>query len=201
MDKQKRRNVAVLVYQKVDGLDFSGPFDVFATASNWGKDFYVYTVSEKIEPIDTVSAFTILPKYDFSNCPIPDILIIPGGLGSRTEMNNEHITSWIRKMAGTAEQIISVCTGALLLAKANLLEGLKITTNRRATDLLREVAPQNSEIIENVRFVDNGKIVMSEGVTAGIDASLHVISKLIDKDRAIETANKLEYGGIDKNFS
>lgn len=192
-EQTKRRNVAVLVYEKVDGLDFSGPFEVFAAASNWGKDFYVYTVSETLEPINTVSDFKILPKYDISSCPTPHILIVPGGVGARTEMNNENLTSWIYKMAGTAEQVISVCTGALLLAKANLLEGLKITTNRRAIDLLRQAAPENSEMIENVRFVDNGKIVMSAGVSAGMDASLYVVSKLIDEKRAQEAADILEY--------
>lgn len=194
MGQVKRRNVAVLVYEKVDGLDFTGAFDAFATASDWGKDFYVYLVGEQLDPVSTISGFTIVPKYDFTTCPTPDVLIVPGGIGSRTEMHNELLTNWIGQIAESAELVLSVCTGALLLAKAGLLDGLKITTNRRAIDLLREIAPPNAEIVENVRFVDNGKIVMSAGVTAGIDASLHVIAKLVDPGRSIDTAKKLEYG-------
>lgn len=194
MGQVKRRNVAVLVYEKVDGLDFVGTFDAFATASNWGQDFYVYLVGEQLAPVNTISGFTIVPQYDFTNCPTPDVLIVPGGIGSRTEMHNEQLANWIGQMAETAELVLSVCTGALLLAKAGLLDGLKVTTNRNAIDLLREIAPPSAEVVENVRFVDNGKIVMSAGVTAGIDASLHAIAKLINTERAIETAKMLEYG-------
>lgn len=190
----RKRNVAVLLYEHVDGLDFCGAFDVFATASDWGKDFYTYTVSEKSELINTISSFTVAPKYNFSDCPKPDILVVPGGIGARTEMNNSELTSWIRRTSENSEIVLSICTGALLLAKANLLSGLKVTTNQRAMDLLAQVAPKDCEIISNVRYVDNGKIVMSAGVTAGMDASLHVVSKLLGEERAVETASRLEYG-------
>ncbi|GIP44394.1 AraC family transcriptional regulator [Paenibacillus sp. J45TS6] len=190
----RKRNVAVLLYEHVDGLDFCGAFDVFATASDWGKDFYTYTVSEKSELINTISSFTVAPKYNFSDCPKPDILVVPGGIGARTEMNNSELTSWIRRTSENSEIVLSICTGALLLAKANLLSGLKVTTNQRAMDLLAQVAPKDCEILRDVRYVDNGKIVMSAGVTAGMDASLHVVSKLLGEERAVETASRLEYG-------
>jgi ribosomal protein S18 acetylase RimI-like enzyme len=120
-------------------------------------------------------------------------MIIPGGLGSRTEMNNETITSWIRTRTDSAELVLSVCTGALLLAKANLLEGLKVTTNRTTMDLLREIVPSNTLVVEDVRYVDNGKILMSAGVTASFDMALHVVSRLFGEERALDTASKLEY--------
>lgn len=189
----RTRNVAVLLYEHVDGLDFCGAFDVFATASNWGEDFHTYTVSEKPGFINTISSFTVVPKYNFLDCPKPDILVIPGGIGARTEMNNSELTSWIRRTSENSEMVLSICTGALLLAKADLLSGLKVTTNQRAMDLLAQVAPKDCEIINNVRYVDNGKIVMSAGVTAGMDASLYVVSKLLGEERAIETASRLEY--------
>ncbi len=198
---ERARNVAVLIYEKVDTLDFAGPFDVFAVSSNWGKDFNVYTVSEKQVPVNTVSGITIYPKYSFDNCPVPDILIVPGGLGSRTEMNNETITSWIRTRTDSAELVLSVCTGALLLAKANLLDGLKVTTNRTAMDLLRKIVPSNASVVEEVRYVDNRKILMSAGVTAGFDMALHVVSRLFGEDRALETAYKLEYHWRSVNLS
>ena len=190
----RKRNVAVLLYEHVDGLDFCGAFDVFATASDWGKDFYTYTVSEKSELVNTISSFTVAPKYNFSDCPKPDILVVPGGIGARTEMNNLELTSWIRRTSENSQIVLSICTGALLLAKANLLSGLKVTTNQRAMDLLVQVAPKDCEILRDVRYVDNGKIVMSAGVTAGMDASLHVVSKLLGEERAVETASRLEYG-------
>ncbi|CAH1195033.1 hypothetical protein PAECIP111891_00585 [Paenibacillus allorhizoplanae] len=190
---ERARNVAVLIYEKVDLLDIAGPFDVFGVSSNWGKDFKVYTVGEKQNPVNTVSGLTIQPKYSFDNCPLPDILIVPGGLGSRTEMNNAAITSWINQTSASAEIVLSVCTGALLLAKANLLDGLRVTTNRNAFDLLRENAPPSAVIVEDVRYVDNGKIVMSAGVTAGFDAALYVVARLFGEERALASAAKIEY--------
>lgn len=190
----KARNVAVLLYEKVDALDVTGPFDVFAVASNWGQDFNVYTVAlDADKPVRTVSNLTLQPDYSAQNLPNPDILVIPGGLGARQEMYNERLTSWIRGIAAHAEIVLSVCTGALLLAKAGMLENSSITTNRRAMDLLREAAPDSATVVEDVRYVDNGRIVMSAGVTAGIDAALHIVSRLHGEDRAFDTASKLEY--------
>ena len=194
----RARNVAVLVYEKVDTLDLAGPFDVFATSSNWGKDFHVYTVGERAIPVKTVSGLTIIPSYCFNDCPAPNILIVPGGLGSRTEMHNALVTEWIRTVTESAELVISVCTGALLLAKANVLNGLRVTTNRRAMDLLRDVLPSDATVIEDVRFVDNGKIILSAGVTAGFDAALHAVARLCGEERAIDTASKLEYRWLEK---
>ncbi|WP_139993786.1 GNAT family N-acetyltransferase [Paenibacillus paridis] len=197
----KPRNVAVFIYEQVDTLDVTGPYDVFAVSSNWGKDFDVYTVGERQSTVHTVSGLAICPKYGFDNCPAPDILVIPGGLGARKEMNNEAITAWIQKMAASAEHVLSVCTGALLLAKANVLDGLQITTNRRAIDLLREAAPTSAKIVEDVRYVDNGQIILSAGVTAGMDAALHLVRRLLGSEKAHHTASMLEYHWREPGFS
>ncbi|WP_341282673.1 GNAT family N-acetyltransferase [Paenibacillus sp. FSL H8-0537] len=190
---KQTRNVAVLVYERVDTLDFAGPFDIFAISSGKDRDFNVYTVGETKKALLTLSGIAITPAHSFEDCPVPDLLIVPGGMGSRTEMHNEKLTNWIRQMAEHAELILSVCTGALLLAKANLLDGLRITTNRRALDLLRELAPSSAVIVENVRYVDNGKCVMSAGVTAGMDAALYVVARLHGQERAEQTAAIIEY--------
>lgn len=187
------RNVAVLVYEGVDTLDMAGPFDVFAVSSNWGKDLCVYTVGERAAPVTTVSGVTVVPRYTLADCPAPDVLVVPGGLGSRREMHNEALTAWIRAAAGRAELVLSVCTGALLLAKAGLLGGLRITTNRRAFDLLEAAAPASAEIVRDVRYVDNGKVVMSGGVTTGMDAALHIVARLFGTERARTSAELLEY--------
>ncbi|AZN41122.1 GNAT family N-acetyltransferase [Paenibacillus albus] len=188
------KNVAVLLYDQVDSLDVTGPFDTFAAASNWGQDFRVYTVAlESTDPIRTISGLTIQPDFASSDCPPPDILVVPGGWGSRKEMHNEKLTGWIYATSQQASFTLSVCTGALLLAKAGILEELRATTNRRAMDLLKEAAPASATLVENVRYVDNGRVITSAGVTAGIDAALHLVSKLHGEERAIETASRLEH--------
>ncbi|MFK7696816.1 DJ-1/PfpI family protein [Paenibacillus sp. HJGM_3] len=187
------RNVAVFIFEQVEPLDFAGPFEVFLAGSNRGQDFQVYTVAEHDSPIIALGGLSINPAYTIANCPKPDLLVIPGGWGSRKEMNNETITNWIREVSDDIEIILSVCTGALILAKAKLLDGLKVTTNRSAIHELRNVVPTSTEIIEEARYVDNGKIVLSAGVSAGMDAALYVVEKLLGEDRAIEAANIMEY--------
>ncbi|RJE85130.1 GNAT family N-acetyltransferase [Paenibacillus sp. 1011MAR3C5] len=189
----RAKQVAVLMYEGVDTLDLAGPFDVFAVASNWGQDFHVYTAALEKKEYRSISGITLVPTYSAEDCPIPDILVVPGGWGARTEMHNGVITAWIRSLSTQAELTISVCTGALLLAKAGLLDGLSVTTNSRAMDLLREAAPASARIVEGVRYVDNGSIIMSAGVTAGIDAALHAVGRLAGEERALDTAAKLEY--------
>ncbi|MFF2886186.1 GNAT family N-acetyltransferase [Paenibacillus sp. NPDC057967] len=189
----KAKQVAVLMYEGVDTLDLAGPFDVFAVASNWGQDFYVYTAALEKRECRSISGITLVPSYSAEDCPRPDILIVPGGWGARTEMHNGAMTDWIRSLSKQAELTISVCTGALLLAKAGLLDGLSATTNSRAMNLLRESVPASTRIVEGVRYVDNGNIILSAGVTAGIDAALHAVARLAGEERALDTAAKLEY--------
>ncbi|MFB7816667.1 DJ-1/PfpI family protein [Paenibacillus chitinolyticus] len=190
---RQTRNVAVLIFEQVEPLDFAGPFEVFIAGSNSGQDFNVFTVAENDSPIKASGGLSINPAYTIANCPKPDILVVPGGWGSRKEMNNETITNWIRETSNDVEIILSVCTGALLLAKATLLDGLKVTTNRLAINELRDVVPTSTEILEEARYVDNGKIVLSAGVSAGMDAALYVVEKLLGEDTAIEAANVMEY--------
>jgi transcriptional regulator GlxA family with amidase domain len=194
MDQGRQaRNVAILIFENVEPLDFVGPFEVFISGSNRGKDFSVYTVAENECPIKAIGNLSINPNYTIHTCPKPDILIVPGGWGSRKEMFNEIITNWIRETSNNVEILLSVCTGALILAKADLLDGLKVTTNRSAINELQELVPASTEIINEARYIDNGKIVISGGVSAGIDAALYVVGKLISEERAIHAANMMEY--------
>ncbi|MGQ4668052.1 DJ-1/PfpI family protein [Metabacillus halosaccharovorans] len=194
MDCVKRpKNVAILIYEYVEILDFAGPYEVFLVGSNRGHDFSVYTVAEEKRPVHALGNLSINSTYSIHNCPTPDILIIPGGWGSRKEMHNRNLTNWINEKSNEAELVLSVCTGALLLAKANLLEGLRLTTNQNALNELKEVAPTSAVIVENARYIDNGKIILSAGVSAGIDMSLYVVEKLLGNERAIQAANLMEY--------
>ena len=188
------RNVAILIFDEVEVLDFCGPFEVFSVTGRREdlNPFNVYTVAEKEQAILARNRLSINPGYTIRVCPQPDILIVPGGLGTRKEMHNLVLVDWIRGCSQKAELVLSVCTGALLLAKAGLLEGLGATTHNGAIDLLREVAP-NTLVQADKRIVDNGKIIVSAGISAGIDMALHVVAKLLGKEQAFNTAQYMEY--------
>lgn len=118
--------------------------------------------------------------------------LVPGGIGTRKVINNELMIEWIRRTADDAELVLSVCTGALLLGKAGLLDGLEVTTHHVAYDLLRAIVPDGT-VHEDRRFVDNGKILTSAGITAGVDMSLHVVQRLCGPVVAAATAKHMEY--------
>jgi transcriptional regulator GlxA family with amidase domain len=188
------RNVAILVFDDVEVLDFCGPFEVFSVTMRQDNvsPFNVYTVAEKSGPIMARNQLSINPRYTISDHPHPHILLVPGGYGTRREMYNTTLIDWIRSRSRESDLVLSVCTGALLLAKAGLLEGLAATTHHGAMELLREVAP-NTTIQEDKRIVDNGKIVLSAGISAGIDMALYVVSKLLGEKQALKTAHYMEY--------
>ncbi|MFQ5842110.1 MAG: DJ-1/PfpI family protein [Thermodesulfobacteriota bacterium] len=190
----RSRNMAILIFDEVEVLDFCGPFEVFSVAGR-GENvnpFTVYTVAEKSGPVMARNHLSVNPRYTIVDCPQPDILLVPGGYGTRREMGNTTLIDWIKGRSQEAELVLSVCTGALMLAKAGLLEGLAATTHHSAMELLREVAP-NTTIHEGKRIVDNGRVIVSAGISAGIDMSLYVISKLLGKEQALKTAHHLEY--------
>jgi transcriptional regulator GlxA family with amidase domain len=188
------RRVAILIFDEVEVLDFCGPFEVFAVtgARAEEKPFEVFTVAATAAPITARNGLSVNPNYTFADCPQADLLIIPGGYGTRPLMHNQVVLDWIKAQAAHAELVMSVCTGALLLAKAGLLEGLAATTHWAAMDLLREAAPHTTVQPEQ-RFVDNGRILLSAGISAGIDLSFHIVARLLGRDVAAETARWMEY--------
>lgn len=190
----RARKVAILLFDEVEVLDFGGPFEVFSVAGRRENLdlFNVFTVAENTGPVFARSRLSINPQYSIRDCPTPHILVVPGGYGSRSEMHNTVLLDWIRHIAREAELVLSVCTGALLLAKAQLLEGLSATTHHGAFDLLEEIAP-NTKVERAQRVVDNGHIILSAGVSAGIDMSLHVVARLYGIEQARETAAYMEY--------
>jgi len=190
----RARNVAILIFDEVEVLDFAGPFEVFSVTGRRKQQtpFEVYAVAERPGPVLARNQLSVSPRYTLVDCPPPDILVVPGGRGTRREMNNAGLIEWIKTTAARAEFVLSICTGALLLAKAGLLDSLKATTHHGALDLLREVAP-NTTIFDNQRVIDNGKIIVSAGVSAGIDAAFHVIARLLGEEEAMETARYMEY--------
>jgi transcriptional regulator GlxA family with amidase domain len=188
------RNIAVLLFPDVELLDFAGPFEVFSVASGWSEPpaFNVHTVAEKPGPVLAKNGMSLNPHHLLTDCPAPDVVVVPGGLGTRREVNNEALVGWIGRAAAKAEVVLSVCTGALLLAKAGLLDGLAATTHHGATDLLRQVALRTT-VREGVRFVDSRKVVTSAGIATGIDAALHVVGKLLGPEQAEKAARYMEH--------
>lgn len=190
------RIVLVTLFDDVDTLDFTGPLEVFSITGQRATGpvpFTVTTVAERLAPpIITRSGLLITPYYTFANSPQADILVIPGGLGARHERNNPHVIEYIKRQAEEAEIVLTVCTGALLLAATGLLNGMKATTHSSALGELARTAP-DCTVLEGPRWVDNGKIVTSGGITAGIDTALHIVQRLQGADAAHETAAHMEY--------
>ncbi|HRD50704.1 MAG: DJ-1/PfpI family protein [Candidatus Competibacter sp.] len=189
------RNVAILLFDEVEVLDFAGPFEVFAVANELHDDalFRVFTVAALAGPIRARNGLSVNPDYLLSSTPRPDVLIVPGGIGTRPLLGDETLLGWIAATTRANELTLSICSGALLLAKAGLLTGLKATTHHQVIALLREVAP-DTEIVADVRYVDNGRIVTAAGISAGIDASLHVVRRLCGEAVSTRTAAYMEYG-------
>ena len=180
--------VALVVYEHVELLDLAGPGEVFAAA---GSNFDVYTVAETRSPVVSQGFLTIEPEYSISDAPMPDILVVPGG-GIRSVRDSQAMMAWIERASHAAEISISVCSGAFILAEAGLLDGAEATTFYAATDSLAEHYPE-IRVHENVRWVDNGAVITTAGVSAGIDGALRVVSKLLGADAAIQTAAYMQY--------
>jgi transcriptional regulator GlxA family with amidase domain len=189
-----KKNIAILLFDDVEVLDFAGPFEVFAVTDELrGNDtFNVFTFAENIGTIRARNGLKVVPHFARENCPAPHILVVPGGAGTRPLLHKPALLEWLRLKSRHAELTMSVCTGALVLAKAGLLEGLRATTHHECFNLLRETAP-DIEVVETERFIDNGRILTAAGISAGIDGSLHVVERLLGREAAENTARYMEY--------
>jgi len=186
--------VAILLFDDVEVLDFAGPFEVFTAADErrQGTAFATYTVAETAGEIRCHNGLRVVPDHTFATCPPAAVLVVPGGFGTRALLQRPAAVEWLRGRAEQAEIVMSVCTGALVLARAGLLDGLHVTTHYEALDLLRTLAPR-AIVDRGARFHDNGKILTAAGVSAGIDCALHVVARLLGAETAAETARYIEY--------
>jgi len=186
------RNVAVLLFPGVQIIDYTGPWEVLGHARIDGhKAFRIYSVGETTSPIETAMGMTVIPSFDLARAPRPDVLVIPGG-NVDPQLSHEALIRWIQQSAKTAEVVLSVCNGAFFLAQAGLLDGLEATTFAGMIDDLKTAAPK-TRVVRDKRFVDNGKIITSAGLSSGIDGALHVIEKLYGKGTAQIAAVGMEY--------
>ena len=196
------RNVGILLFPDVELLDFAGPYEAF-TAANYGgngaKVFEVFTVAEQPGELRVRAGLRVVPDYTLADVPKIDVLVVPGGQGTRREVNNPRLVGWIAEVAGRAELTTSVCTGAFLLAEAGVLAERSVATTHWASiDRLRDTYP-SVVVRHDVRYVDDGAVVSSAGVSAGIDMSLHVIERLCGHDVATGSARLMEYDNWPSN--
>jgi len=189
-----KRSVGILLFDNVETLDFAGPFEVFSVTDELQQHtaFQVFTCALHAQPVRGKHNLLITPHYTLETMPLADILVIPGGSGTRALLHQADFVPWLRRASAQAECVLSVCSGALLLAKARLLDNLQATTHHEVINELATLAPRTM-IHQNRRFVDNGKIITSAGISAGIDASLHIVERVLGAAAAAATCQYMEY--------
>ncbi len=180
------RRVAILVFDGVEIIDFTGPYEVFGAAG-----FDVYTVAETKTVVTTAMGMRVVPKYGFADAPQPSVVVVPGG-GVQQARRSAATLRWITDVSKGADETMSVCNGAFILASAGLLDGLSATTTFHLIGRLAAEFPKTT-VVSDRRFVDNGKIITTAGLSSGIDGALHVVEKLSGKGEAQAAALQIEY--------
>ena len=196
-----RTSVGILIFHDVEVLDFAGPFEVFSRTrllpgvesrrSDESAPFSVFTVARSAEPVVATGGLRVEPHHAFDTAPAIDILVVPGGFGTRPLLEDDRVLGWIGTAARRASLTTSVCTGALLLAKAGLLRDRRATTHWGALDALAALDP-TIRVDRTARVVDD-RVITSAGVSAGMDMAFHVVSKVCGDAVADETARYVDY--------
>jgi len=196
---EKRKQTGIVIFNDVEALDYCGPFEVFSVVRlNEQKrreepsPFHVFLVAETKNIIVTAGGMKVVPDYAFDDCPPLDILVVPGGWGTRAEMNNERLLGWLARRARQVETLAAVCTGALLLGKAGLLDGKRATTHWRSLEWMQELFPK-TRVERQLHFVEDGALFTSAGISAGIDMALKVVARHFGEAIARATARQMEY--------
>ena len=197
----KKINVGIFIFDEVEVLDFAGPFEVFSRTrllkgaesrrSDDSAPFNPFTVSIDTKPLTATGGLKIIADYTFNNFPKIDILIVPGGYGTRTLLNNESLLKWIKAVSSKANITASVCTGSLLLAKAGLLEGKRATTHWGAIEALKSIS-KDIHVIRDRRVV-NDEIITSAGVSSGIDMAFMIVENFYGEEVSSDTAKYIEF--------
>ena len=195
------RNVGILIYDDVEVLDFAGPYEVFTTASRMAArvapaepaPFRVFTIASRAVPVRARAGLALSPDHDFGHHPSIDVLVVPGGVVTR-ELARPEVAAWIADAAGRSELTVSICTGSFLLAQAGLLDGCTATTHWEDLDDMRRQFPAVQVVGRaGLRWVDQGRVVTSAGISAGIDVSLHVVERLVGRALAERTARQMDF--------
>jgi len=200
-----QKRVGILIFPDAEVLDFCGPFEVFSvTRLNEERrreepsPFQVVLIAETKDPGVATGGLRVLADYTLEDCPPLNILVVPGGWGTRKEINNEKLLNWISARAREVETLSSVCTGSVLLGKAGLLDGRRATTHWRALPWMREVLPQ--VIVEDSwHVIVDDNIYTSAGISAGIDMALRIVGHYYGDEIAQATARQMEYAFLETN--
>jgi transcriptional regulator GlxA family with amidase domain len=190
-----QRTVAILAFDDMEVLDFAGPYEVFNVAGELGEGspFSVFSVGVTGAPAVGRGGFTVQPTYSIDDAPPSDVLVVPGGAGTRPLLQDERLVAWLRERGAEVEVLLSVCTGALLLGAAGLLERKSATTHHDAFDELAALSP-TTHVVRGQRFVrSDERTVTSAGVSAGVDASLYVVQELTGAQTRERTVAEMEW--------
>ena len=195
----QRKRVGILIFPAVEVLDFCGPFEVFSVTRmnedrrrDESSPYQVLLVAERNQTVVATGGLRVLPDYSISDCPPLDLLVVPGGWGTRTEINNQPLIDWIAERGREVSTLTSVCTGAMLLGKAGLLDGRRATTHWRSLDWMKQSFPSVS-VQDDLHVVEDGDILTSAGISAGIDMALRVVARDFSEEVAKNTARNMEY--------
>jgi transcriptional regulator GlxA family with amidase domain len=187
-----QNTVGVLLFEGFELLDVFGPLEAWGMHAAAGGACTIVTAAEKAGAVKSAQGPRAIADYALTDCPRIDVMLVPGGIGTRREVCNDAVLGWIRKRAAEAEIVTSVCTGAALLARAGLLDGRRATSNKFAFKWVSEQGPA-VEWIKQARWVEDGKFATSSGVSAGIDMTLAVIARITGTEAAERIAIRMEY--------
>ena len=186
-----QKTIGIVLYEEAEELDFVGPYEALAMFAKYiDKDWRVVTVAQTAEPVRAGHDLRVVPDCSFADCPPLDVVLVPGGLGSRKEVDNAAMIEFLRAQGGQAQWVTSVCTGAFLLSRAGFLNGRRATSHWASLDRLRE--EPGVEVVEE-RFVQDGNVITAAGVSAGIDMALYLIGLLKDEEAARNVQKLMEY--------
>jgi transcriptional regulator GlxA family with amidase domain len=186
--------IGIALFEGAEELDFAGPWEVLAAwANQWPDDgVEVFTVADVLEPVRCAKGLRVVPDHTWDNAGQLDVLVYPGGMGTRRQLGDESVRARLRGIAGAGTLMTSVCTGALVYADAGLLDGRPATTYWAQLDLLASLG-RDIDVRGEERFVDDGGIVTAAGVSAGIDMALHLVARLHSVERAREVRRYIQY--------
>jgi transcriptional regulator GlxA family with amidase domain len=200
-----RKRVGILIFPQVEVLDFCGPFEVFSVTRlneerrrDEASPFEVLLIAETAEPVTATGGLRVIPDVTIDGCPPLDVLVVPGGWGTRHEIENERLIKWIAVLGRKVETLTSVCTGAMLLGQAGLLDGRQATTHWRSLTWMRESFPAVT-VEEKLHVVEDGHVLTSAGISAGIDMALRVVARYHGEAIARATARHMEYRFVPEN--
>jgi len=181
----------ILLFDDAEELDFAGPWEVLTSAAALAKEDRVVTIAEKPGPVRCAKGLRVLPDHGFADAPRLDVVLVPGGQGTRREVSNPVLIDWLRKVGESCRWVTSVCTGALLLHEAGFARGKRVTTHWGFVETLRQRG--DVTVLDGVRYVRDGNLVTAAGISAGIDMALWLVGQLHTPEFARTVQRYMQY--------